>query len=181
LAGDVTVDGQLDEPMWGQAAILTGFSQFTPVDGVAAAEKLGVVGLLAAEMFVTPCGEVLVNELAPRPHHAGNWSLDTSETSQFEQHVRAICELPLGAVDVWAPTVTVSLPGELWQSPREGMPGAPARREPNWSALLAAPRTKLHLYGEAEPRAGRKMGHFTLWDVDIERAIERAKELKDRL
>jgi 5-(carboxyamino)imidazole ribonucleotide synthase len=148
---------------------------------VAMAEKLGVVGLLAAEMFVTPGGEVLVNELAPRPHHAGNWSLDTSETSQFEQHVRAICELPLGAVDVWAPTVTVSLPGELWQSPREGMPGAPARREPNWSALLAAPRTKLHLYGEAEPRAGRKMGHFTLWDVDIERAIERAKELKDRL
>jgi 5-(carboxyamino)imidazole ribonucleotide synthase len=148
----------------------------------AMAAKLDVVGLLAVEMFITPGGGVLVNELAPRPHNSGHWSLDTGETSQFEQQVRAVCGLPLGAVEVRAPTVMVNILGDSWQA-RRGMEesGITTRREPNWTAILAAPRTKLHLYGEPEPRSGRKMGHFTLCDSEIETAIDRAKELQGKL
>jgi 5-(carboxyamino)imidazole ribonucleotide synthase len=148
------------------------------------AEKLGVVGLLAAEMFITPGGDVLVNELAPRPHNSGHWSLDGCETSQFEQHVRAVCGLPLGSVDVREPTVMVNILGDRWYAParHEGQ-GAVAspRREPNWSAILSASRAKLYLYGETEPRIGTKMGHFTVSDPDIEIAMSRAKELKEKL
>jgi 5-(carboxyamino)imidazole ribonucleotide synthase len=145
------------------------------------AEKLGVVGLLAVEMFVVSNGEVLVNELAPRPHNSGHWSIDGCETSQFEQHVRAVCGLPLGAVNVREPTVMVNVLGDLWHSPREGHAVSVSRREPNWSAVLEAPRAKLHLYGKAEPRPGQKMGHFTVRDANIETALVRAKELKLRL
>jgi 5-(carboxyamino)imidazole ribonucleotide synthase len=142
----------------------------------AIAEKLDVVGLLAVEMFVTPAGDVLVNELAPRPHNSGHWSIDGCETSQFEQHIRAVCGLPLGAVTVREPTVMVNLLGNAWTSPdgREA-------REPAWPELLRAPGTKLHLYGKTDPRPGRKMGHFTVRDADIERALARARELKSQL
>lgn len=136
----------------------------------AIAEKLGVVGLLAIEFFVTAAGEVLVNELAPRPHNSGHWSLDGGETSQFEQHVRAVCGLPLGATAAREPTVMVNILGDAW-----------AKGEPNWAAILAAPRAKLHLYGKAEPRPGRKMGHFTVRDADIETALARARDLQARL
>jgi len=142
----------------------------------AIAEKLGVVGLLAVEMFVTPSGEVLVNELAPRPHNSGHWSLDGCETSQFEQHIRAVCGLPLGRVDVREPTVMVNILGDLWQK-REGRTGG----EPNWTAILSAPRAKLHLYGKTDARIGRKMGHFTVRDAQIETSLERARELKSQL
>lgn len=138
------------------------------------AEKLGVVGLIAVEMFVTAAGEVLVNELAPRPHNSGHWSIDGGETSQFEQHVRAVCGLPLGGVAVREPTVMVNILGDAWFA-------GDARREPNWSAILAEPRAKLHLYGKTEPRPGRKMGHFTVRDVTIEAALARAREIKARL
>ncbi len=139
-------------------------------------EKLGVVGLLAVEMFVTPNGEVLVNELAPRPHNSGHWSLDGCETSQFEQHIRAVCGLPLGRVDVREPTVMVNILGDLWQK-REGRTGG----EPNWNTILSAPRAKLHLYGKTDARVGRKMGHFTVRDAQVETALERAKDLKAQL
>jgi 5-(carboxyamino)imidazole ribonucleotide synthase len=142
----------------------------------AIAEKLGVVGLLAVEMFVTSGGEVLVNELAPRPHNSGHWSIDGCETSQFEQHVRAVCGLPLGSVEVREPTVMVNILGDAWRWRDGKVVGDPA-----WSAILAAPRAKLHLYGKAEPRPGRKMGHFTVRDRDIGTALERAKELKGKL
>jgi 5-(carboxyamino)imidazole ribonucleotide synthase len=147
----------------------------------AMAEKLGVVGLLAAEMFVTPSGDVLVNELAPGPHNSGHWSLDGCETSQFEQHLRAVCDLPLGSVALRAPTVMVNILGDAWHARREGQGMGDVRREPNWSAILAAPRAKLHLYGIAEPRRGRKVGHFTVCDADIETAMMRARELKQQL
>jgi 5-(carboxyamino)imidazole ribonucleotide synthase len=147
----------------------------------AMAEKLGVVGLLAAEMFVTPGGTVLVNELAPRPHNSGHWTIDTAETSQFEQQVRAVCGLPLGGVAVREPTVMVNILGDVWQSGRDAASSGDSRREPNWSAVLAAPRAKLHLYGETQPRVGRKMGHFTVRDSDIDAAIAQANELKRKL
>lgn len=142
----------------------------------AIAEKLGVVGLVAVEMFVTPGGEVLVNELAPRPHNSGHWSIDGCETSQFEQHVRAVCGLPLGSVGVREPTVMVNILGDAWKW-RDGR----VTGEPNWSAVLEEPRAKLHLYGKAEPRPGRKMGHFTVWDSDLENALARARDLQARL
>lgn len=147
------------------------------------AERLGVVGLLAVEMFVFSNGEVLVNELAPRPHNSGHWSIDGCETSQFEQHVRAVCGLPLGAVNVREPTVMVNILGDVWRWRREGQATSASGegREPNWTAVLLTPRAKLHLYGNAEPRPGRKMGHFTVRDGDIETALVRAKELKGKL
>ncbi len=145
------------------------------------AEKLGVVGLLAVEMFVTHDGEVLVNELAPRPHNSGHWSLDGCETSQFEQHVRAVGGWPLGDVAVREPSVMVNILGDAWFERDERGPAGDGRREPNWSAILAAPRAKLHLYGKAEPRRGRKMGHFTVRDTTVAAALARATELKARL
>jgi len=157
------------------------------------AEKLDVVGLIAVEMFVGADGEVLVNELAPRPHNSGHWSIDGGETSQFEQHVRAVCGLPLGPVGAREPTVMVNILGDAWRSPREAQP-APAAvpttkspwatvpwREPNWAAILAEPRAKLHLYGKTEPRPGRKMGHFTVRAADVEEALRVARELKAKL
>lgn len=143
---------------------------------VAITEKLGVVGLLAVEMFLAANGEVLVNELAPRPHNSGHWSLDGCETSQFEQHVRAVCGLPLGPVGVREPTVMVNILGDAWRWQDGRVVG-----EPNWRAVLSEPRAKLHLYGKAEPRPGRKMGHFTVRDRNLETALTRAKELQAQL
>lgn len=140
------------------------------------AQKLGVVGLLAVEMFLAANGEVLVNELAPRPHNSGHWSLDGCETSQFEQHVRAVCGLPLGPVDVREPTVMVNILGDAWRWQDGRVVG-----EPNWRAVLSEPRAKLHLYGKTEPRPGRKMGHFTVRDRNLETALTRAKELQAQL
>lgn len=142
---------------------------------VAIATKLGVVGLLAIELFVTTGGEVLVNELAPRPHNSGHWSIDGCETSQFEQHVRAVCGLPLGDVAVREPTAMVNILGDAWSR------AAAQGRDVNWSAVLGTPRAKLHLYGKAEPRDGRKMGHFTVRADTVEAALARALELKTEL
>ena len=140
------------------------------------AEKLGVVGLLAVELFLTTAGELVVNELAPRPHNSGHWSLDGGETSQFEQHVRAVCGLPLGAVGVREPTVMVNILGDAWKWAEGKVVGAP-----NWAAVWSEPKAKLHLYGKAEPRPGRKMGHFSVRAADIETALATARELKARL
>lgn len=143
---------------------------------MALAEKLGLVGLLAAEMFVTPGGELLINELAPRPHNSGHWSIDGCETSQFEQHIRAVCGLPLGAVTLREPTVMVNILGDAWRWHENRVVA-----EPDWTAILQTPGTKLHLYGKPEPRAGRKMGHFTVRNSDLETAMVRARDLKLQL
>lgn len=110
------------------------------------AEDLDLVGVLAIEMFVTGDDEVLVNELAPRPHNSGHWTLDACVTSQFEQQIRAVAGLPLGGTDRLADAVMTNL---LGKAVAEG------------HAAIADPRTKLHLYGKAEARPGRKMGHTT--------------------
>lgn len=107
---------------------------------------LDYVGLLAVEMFVCPDGRVLANEIAPRPHNSGHWSIDASETSQFEQTVRAICGLPLGSTAAVAPCEMRNLIGS---------------EADDWHAILAEPGARLHLYGKAESRPGRKMGHVT--------------------
>ncbi len=110
------------------------------------AQRLELVGLLAVEMFVTPEEEVLVNELAPRPHNSGHWTLDAALTSQFEQFVRAVAGLPLGATGRHADAVMKNLLGD---------------EAGGWREILADPAAKLHLYGKAEARPGRKMGHVT--------------------
>ena len=122
-------------------------------------------------MFLTTWGEVLVNEIAPRPHNSGHWSMDGCETSQFEQQVRAVCGLPLGPTGVIRPTVMVNILGDAW---RRGT-------EPNWSAVLSEPRARLHLYGKPEPRPGRKMGHFTVQGASVADALELALAIKSRL
>ena len=112
--------------------------------GLQLAESLGLVGLVALEMFVTRDGRVLANEMAPRPHNSGHWTIDACGTSQFEQLVRAICGLPLGAVDVLAPSRMENLIGE---------------EAGDWLRFMADPTARLHLYGKAKARPGRKMGH----------------------
>jgi 5-(carboxyamino)imidazole ribonucleotide synthase len=140
------------------------------------AEKLGVVGLLAVELFLTTGGDLLVNELAPRPHNSGHWSLDGGETSQFEQHVRAVCGLPLGDPSVREPTVMVNILGDAWHWSDGKVVGAP-----DWPAIFATSRAKLHLYGKTEPRPGRKMGHFTVRAENVEIAFAQARDLKRKL
>ena len=143
---------------------------------VQVAEKLGVVGLVAVEMFLAPGGMLIVNELAPRPHNSGHWSIDACETSQFEQHVRAICGLPLGPVGARGPVVMVNILGDAWKWENGVVAG-----EPDWSAVLSEPRAKLHLYGKPGPRPGRKMGHFTVQGAEISETLELALALKARL
>jgi 5-(carboxyamino)imidazole ribonucleotide synthase len=140
------------------------------------ADGLEVVGLLAVEMFLTRGGDLIVNELAPRPHNSGHWSMDGGETSQFEQHVRAICGLPLGPSGARNPTVMVNVLGDAWKWGDGVVVG-----EPDWAAVLAESRAKLHIYGKPEPRPGRKMGHFTVQAADLEEALFVAMALKATL
>jgi 5-(carboxyamino)imidazole ribonucleotide synthase len=122
-------------------------------------EALEVVGVLCVEMFLTRDGGLLVNELAPRPHNSGHLTFDACVTSQFEQQLRAICGLPLGGTGLLRPAAMANLLGDLW---RNG--------EPDWVAACAFPAVKLHLYGKATPRSGRKMGHLTALAADPEEA-----------
>ena len=134
------------------------------------AAKIDLVGVLGVELFVTKAGEVLINELAPRTHNSGHYTLDACATSQFEQQVRAICGLPLGSVALTSPVVMLNLLGDLW-----------AKGEPRWELLQAHPQARLHLYGKAEARVGRKMGHLTVVAGDVETALVLARQLKVRL
>lgn len=136
--------------------------------GIAA--HLGVVGLLAVEMFVLADGRILVNELAPRPHNSGHYTWEACATSQFEQLLRIVCGLPLGSTELLAPAVMVNLLGDLW-----------AQGDPDFPALLAEPGVALHLYGKAEARPGRKMGHFTAVGRTVEEALARAEAARRRL
>lgn len=128
------------------------------------ATALGYVGVLAVEFFVTTDGQLLANELAPRPHNSGHWTLDAAATSQFEQQVRVLAGLPLGDTSLLAPVAMVNLLGDLW-----------AGGEPRWERALAVPGIRLHLYGKREPRAGRKMGHLTATAADPATALHRAE------
>jgi 5-(carboxyamino)imidazole ribonucleotide synthase len=114
-------------------------------------DALEYVGLLCVEFFVTRDQRLLVNEIAPRPHNSGHLTFDACRTSQFEQQLRAICGLPLGSPEQLQPAAMANLLGDLWET-----------GEPDWSAALADPGVKLHLYGKATPRPGRKMGHLTV-------------------
>jgi len=115
------------------------------------AEKLGYVGTLGVEFFVSG-GKLYVNEMAPRPHNSGHYTIDACVTNQFEQQVRAVCGLPLGDARLHSPAVMVNLLGDVW----------PSGSAPAWNVLFEQRDLKLHLYGKHEARPGRKMGHFTV-------------------
>lgn len=133
-------------------------------------DQLEVVGLLTVEMFVTRDGRLLVNELAPRTHNSGHLTIDACVTSQFEQQVRAVCGLPLGSTELRAPAAMANLLGDLWQG-----------GEPDWAAALRDPAVKLHLYGKAEARPGRKMGHLTATAATTATAVELVRSARRRL
>lgn len=134
------------------------------------AEVLEYVGTLCIEFFLTKDEKLLVNELAPRPHNSGHLTFDACVTSQFEQQVRAVCGLPLGSTEFFKPVAMANLLGDVWEN-----------GEPNWAAALADPGIKLHLYGKAEAKAGRKMGHITAMARDAAEAAELVRSARNAL
>jgi 5-(carboxyamino)imidazole ribonucleotide synthase len=128
-------------------------------------EELGIVGTACVEFFLAGDGGLLVNEIAPRPHNSGHWTIEGAATSQFEQQLRAVCGLPLGSAHRPEPAAMANLLGDLWTN-----------GEPDWPAALAVPGVSLHLYGKKEPRPGRKMGHVT-----PEEAARRASSARESL
>lgn len=130
------------------------------------ADKIQLVGLLAVEMFVKD-GRIVVNELAPRPHNSGHQTFDANETSQFEQHIRAVCGLPLGGTKPLQSAVMLNLLGDLWKN----------GQEPDWTLVLADPSAKLHLYDKGKAATGRKMGHVTVTAPTLTEALHRAEGL----
>jgi 5-(carboxyamino)imidazole ribonucleotide synthase len=133
-------------------------------------EAMDVVGVLCVEFFLTADDRLLVNELAPRPHNSGHFTVDACLTSQFEQQLRAVCGLPLGSTEQLRPAAMANLLGDLWQA-----------GEPNWAAACAFPDVKLHLYGKRDARPGRKMGHLTALAANPAEAASRALAARDAL
>jgi len=132
--------------------------------------ELQYVGVLCVEFFVSTDGELLVNELAPRPHNSGHLTFDAAVTSQFEQQVRAVCGLPLGSPELLRPAAMANLLGDLWVD-----------GTPNWAAACRFPDVKLHLYGKEQPRPGRKMGHLTAIGRTVQEAQDRVIAARDAL
>ena len=134
------------------------------------AEKLDYIGVLAVEFFVSN-GELLANEMAPRPHNSGHYTIDANVTNQFEQQLRALVGLPLGDSRLHSQAVMVNILGDVWKN------GA----EPAWDKIFARAELKLHLYGKHEPRPGRKMGHYTVIGADQETVIVNAIKAREEL
>ena len=135
----------------------------------AVADKLGYVGIMAVEFFIAD-GHLLVNEVAPRPHNSGHYTLDACVTDQFEQQVRVLCGLPLGDTRLLSPVVMLNILGDRWQN-----------GGPRWDVLLAHANIKLHLYGKQAARPGRKMGHCNVLDADLDAALRLAEQMRDAL
>jgi 5-(carboxyamino)imidazole ribonucleotide synthase len=141
------------------------------------AARLDYQGVLCVEMFVTTAGALLVNEIAPRPHNSGHYTIDACVTSQFEQQARVLAGLPLGSTRQHEPAVMVNLLGDVWfESAKADVP-----REPDWAQLLRHPQAKLHLYGKAEARRGRKMGHVTCVAPTLDEALAAARAIRSEL
>ena len=134
------------------------------------ARGLGYIGTMAVEFFVSTDGDIIANEIAPRPHNSGHYTLDACHTSQFEQQVRMLCGLPAGNCDLVSPVVMINILGDVW-----------GNSEPKWDQLLAEPNVKLHLYGKKEARPGRKMGHFNVLAANTDDAMAQASRLFDAI
>ena len=135
------------------------------------AEKLDVIGLIAVEMFVTQENDILVNELAPRPHNSGHYTMDGCDTSQFEQLVRILAGMPITLPKLHSPTVMVNLLGEIWED---------TGGNPDWQRALEMSGVSLHLYGKSGARVGRKMGHINVVAETVEEALYIAVEARER-
>jgi len=133
-------------------------------------ETLDVIGVLCIEFFLSRDQKIFINELAPRPHNSGHLTINAALTSQFEQQLRAVCGLPLGATDFLSAAAMANLLGDLWQD-----------GEPNWAAAAGYPDVKLHLYGKDQVRPGRKMGHLTALAPSADAAVERVLHARKRL
>jgi 5-(carboxyamino)imidazole ribonucleotide synthase len=136
----------------------------------AVAESLDIIGLLCVEFFVVEHDRLLINEVAPRPHNSGHYTMEACPTSQFEQHIRAITGLPLGKTEPHSAAAMANLLGDLWE-----------QGEPEWSYMLEVPDVHLHLYGKKEARPARKMGHLTACSRWMEEAQELVLKARDRL
>jgi len=132
--------------------------------------SLNYIGVMAVEFFISN-GELLVNEVAPRPHNSGHYTLDACVTDQFEQQVRAVCGLPLGDTQQLTPIVMINMLGDIWHN----------GKEPDWNKLLDYPNIKLHLYGKRKARPGRKMGHYNVVAHNIDDALALAKSTQKAL
>lgn len=149
------------------ASVSTAVAQQAAAVAQTIAQRLDYCGVLAVEFFLLQDDTLLVNEIAPRPHNSGHYTIDACVTSQFEQHVRAICGLAPGDPRQHSPAVMVNLLGDAWSA-----------GEPAWSDILGLPAVKLHLYGKAEARTGRKMGHITCLAADLDQAMMSAQAVK---
>jgi 5-(carboxyamino)imidazole ribonucleotide synthase len=134
------------------------------------ASKLDYRGVLCVEFFVLRGGRLVANEIAPRPHNSGHYTIDACITSQFEQQARVLCGMPLGDTGLHSPAVMVNVLGDLW-----------AAGEPRWEHVLREPCAKLHLYGKREARPGRKMGHYTVLGGSADAALAKAMEIRTKL
>ncbi|MFN5802491.1 MAG: 5-(carboxyamino)imidazole ribonucleotide synthase, partial [Burkholderiales bacterium] len=135
------------------------------------AEQLHYVGVFCVEFFILPGNELVVNEMAPRPHNSGHYTLDACSVDQFEQQVRTLTGLPLAPVTQHSPVVMLNILGDLW------FDAAGQLREPDWSGVLSLPGVKLHLYGKSEPRRGRKMGHINCIAPTLDQAQARSRQV----
>ena len=134
------------------------------------AEAMAYVGVLGVELFVAERGRLMVNEIAPRPHNSGHYTMDACSADQFEQQLRTLCGLPLARPWLLSPVAMVNLLGDLWSG-----------GEPRWEEALKRTGVRLHLYGKTEPRPGRKMGHLNCLARDPDRALALALETRDAL
>ena len=169
-------DGILDVTIV-PARITSQLSEAARAMGRQIAERLGYIGVLCVEMFVTTDGRLLVNEMAPRPHNSGHWTIDGAVTSQFEQQCRVLADAPLGDVSAHSNAVMVNLLGDIWYPSA----GSDAIREPDWQAVLDDANAKLHLYGKRDPRRARKMGHVTCVGGSVEAGLAAAARIKRAL
>jgi 5-(carboxyamino)imidazole ribonucleotide synthase len=138
------------------------------------AKALDYVGVMAVEFFVLQDDTLLINEMAPRPHNSGHYTIDACRSSQFEQQVRVLCDLPLGDPTQHSPCVMLNLLGDVWR-------GDDLTQSPDWSKVLAHPGAHLHLYGKRKARVGRKMGHVTVCDVSVAAALAAVEGMKSAL
>jgi 5-(carboxyamino)imidazole ribonucleotide synthase len=134
------------------------------------AEKINLIGIMAVEMFIYD-KKILVNELAPRPHNSGHVTLDNNKTSQFEQHIRAVCGLPLGEIKIQSPAVMLNILGDAWKN----------GNTPEWSKITSIPGAKLHLYNKGQAAPKRKMGHVTILSNTLETALKIAQKIDQEI
>ena len=152
------------------ARVEDGLARRARAAAVTIAEHMGYVGVLCVEFFVLAGDRLLVNEIAPRPHNSGHYTIDACVTSQFEQQARVMANLPLGDTTQALPAVMLNILGDCWFD-------GDVKREPDWASVVAVPGAKLHLYGKSEARRGRKMGHVTCVAPALDVALARANRV----